>query len=161
MAENGRQPHVHVGSLHIAPYVPLHVCFSCLASQGQCFSVWALWKVKEMNFNLQLSIQLGKTLRLLAPSKRKGPSAEEDGVVFLWSNQNLSILSKGWRGELGRDYPPFLPVSGRQGCIEQVTLPTSPSPSQLPSTLPCSGSGGQEQRQHTAKKGKAENTAGN
>lgn len=95
MAENGRQPHVHVGTLHIAPYAPLHVCFSCLASQGPCFSVWALWKGKEMNFNPQLSIQLGKTLRLLAPSKRKGPGAEEDGVGFLWSNQNLSILSKG------------------------------------------------------------------
>lgn len=66
---------------------------------------------------------------------KERPSSEDSGMAFSWSNQNLSTPSKRWRAGMGRDSPPFLHLSGRQGCIEWEILPIKPSPSQLHSSL--------------------------
>lgn len=129
-------------------------------------SVSALWKVKEMHFNPQLSVRLGKTLLLWWYQAREGKAPVEKRVAWPLHGliKTLQYLASGegmgWDG-MGKDSPPFLHLSGRQGHIEQEILPTNPSPSQPPSTLHCSGSGVQEQRQHAAKEEKTENTAGN
>lgn len=127
-----------------------------------CFPgiVWALWKVKELDFNPQLSARLGKTWLLCWHQGREGKApAEKRGAWLLHGlTKTFQYLARGGGVGWGETVLlSYIPQEGRDISSEKC-CPPNPVP---PSCPPLQWSWGQERRQHAAKEEKTENTAGN